>query len=533
MYKFTLASLLVAGVLSSAAMAQSSANPRPERASDRSLGLTIYSSADPAGFDPQQFIAQNQMGYNPHFAWQVPGFGVVRDTRTLDFKQGQNRVSFTDVAQFIDPTTVSMVDLSVPAASQEAAGIKVLQQKFTFDLVSPEKLLSSYVDREITLNVNQGDGKVERITGKLLSSNQGRIVLQTPSGVRMLSNTGDVQLGELPGGLITKPTLQWELLAPTAGRRQVRTAYQTGGITWRADYNLIISDDEKTADLGAWVTVMNLSGTSYPDAELKLIAGDVQRVTPQPQMAPVGAARRSMMAMEASAVAFEQKAFFEYHMYTLPRKVDIDQNATQQLVLFPTARDIKVEKVLVYYGLPQQARYWVFPEPQQDRNLGSQANKKLDVYIQFDNRENNKLGIPLPKGKVRAFKMDGGNNPANPNAGSLEFIGEDLIDHTARNQKVLVKLGQSFDVTGDRTQTDFTIDTRGRVITETIRVTLKNAKNVPQKVVVRESLYRWTNWTLVDQSDQHEKIDSRTIHFNVVVPPEGEKTVTYTVKYTW
>jgi len=313
----------------------------------------------------------------------------------------------------------------------------------------------------------------------------------------------------------------------------VRTAYQTGGITWRADYNLIISEDEKTADLGAWVTVMNLSGTSYPNAELKLIAGDVQRVTPQNMAYPMAVRSSKAMAMEMQDAGFEQKAFFEYHMYTLPRKVDIDQNATQQLVLFPTAREVKVEKVLVYYGLPQQARYWVFPEPNQDRNLGSQANKKLDVYIQFENRENNKLGIPLPKGKIRAFKMDGGNNPANPNAGSLEFIGEDLIDHTARNQKVLVKLGQSFDVTGDRTQTDFTIDTRNKVITETIRITLKNAKKESQKVVVRESLYRWTNWTLTSQSDSHEKIDSRTIHFNVVVPPEGEKTVTYTVRYTW
>jgi len=499
-----------------------------ETLQERSVGLTIYSSADPAGFDPQRYIAENQQGYNPHFAWQVPGYGVVRDTRRLDLKAGRNIVSFTDVAQFIDPTTVSLVDLSVPAPSQESAGVKVLEQKFAFDLVSPEKLLESYVDQTITLNVNQGDGRVEKITGKLLSSNQGRIVLQTANGVRILSNTGDIQLGELPGGLITKPTLQWELNAPVEGPRMVRTAYQTGGITWRADYNLVISEDESSANLGAWVTVMNLSGMSYPNAELKLIAGDVNRAQTQHDMRE----KNTYGAFRDGSSAFEEKAFFEYHMYTLPRKVTIDQNTTQQLVLFPTAHDVKVQKVLVYYGLPADARYWVFPEPVDDRNLGSQANTKLDVYIQFENKVDNKLGIPLPSGKIRAFKMDGGSNPL-AHTGSLEFIGEDLIDHTPKNQQVMVKLGQSFDVTGNRVQTDYTSDIKARVITETIRITLKNAKDTPQNVTVRETLYRWTNWKITEQSDAHEKIDSRTIHFNVTVPPEGEKTVTYTVQYTW
>lgn len=500
--------------------------------SGRDIGLTIYSSADPAGFDPQRFIAQQRQGYNPQAAWQVPGFGVVRDVRMLKLNENFNTVSFTDVAEFIDPTTVSLVDLSVPAAAQASAGIKVIQQKFAFDLVSPEKLFDRYIDQTITVNQNLGDGKIEPITGTLLSSNQGRIVLQTDKGIRMLAWGNDVQLGEMPGGLITKPTLQWDVLAPRAGERKVRTAYQTAGLTWRADYNLILNEDDTTADLGAWVTVLNLSGASYPNAQLKLIAGDVQRITPQNGGGGRGGmymAKQSLGAADASG--FEEKSFFEYHMYTLPRRVDIDQNATQQLVLFPTVRDIKVEKVLVYYGLPS-AQYWHFAEPRTDRNLGSQANKKLDIYVLFDNKENNNLGIPMPKGKVRAYKMDAPANPAQ-GTGSLEFIGEDLIDHTAKNQKILVKLGQSFDVTGDRVQTDFTIDTRGHVITETIKITLKNAKDAPQKVLIKENLYRWTNWEIVRKSDDFEKIDSRTIHMPVTVPAGGEKEVTYTVRYTW
>lgn len=531
------AAVMMSVLLGCNAMAQD-ANQNPQKtkavadpAGARDIGLTIYSSADPAGFDPQQFIAQQRQGYNPQAASQVPGFGVVRDVRTLKLTENLNSVSFTDVAEFIDPTTVSLVDLSVPAAAQESAGIKVIQQKFAFDLVSPQKLLDSYIDREITVNQNLGDGKTEAITGTLLSSNQGRIVLQTAKGIRMLAWGNDVQLGEMPGGLITKPTLQWDVFAPRAGDRKVRTAYQTSGITWRADYNLIINENDTRADLGAWVTVLNLSGASYPGAELKLIAGDVQRITPQNNYAPrMSKSMRSEMVM-ADAGGFEEKSFFEYHMYTLPRRVDIDQNATQQLVLFPTVRDIKVEKVLVYYGQPS-AQYWRFSEPAVDRNLGSGANKKLDIYVMFDNKENNSLGIPMPKGKVRAYKMDAPANPAQ-GTGSLEFIGEDLIDHTAKNQKVLIKLGQSFDVTGDRVQTDFTIDTRAHIITETIKITLKNAKDAPQKVLIKENLYRWTNWEIIRKSDDFEKIDSRTIHLPVTVPAGGEKEVTYTVRYSW
>ncbi|MEX0777215.1 MAG: DUF4139 domain-containing protein [Phycisphaeraceae bacterium] len=505
----------------------------PAWAQAQELGLTIYSNADPMSFDPQQFIAQQRMGYNPQFASQVPGFGVVRDTRSLDLKQGANTASFTDVAQFIDPTTVTLTDLSVPAQAQDQLGVQVVEQQFLFDLVSPEKLLEKYLDQAVTVNVNLGNGQRESVTGTLLSSTQGRLVLKTDKGVRLLSNSGDVQLGEVPGGLITKPTLQWQLWAPNAGKRTVRTSYQTDGITWRADYNLVVNQDDTQADLGAWVTIMNLSGASFPQAKLKLIAGDVQRIQQQPMYA-----RQMQMAaaMDGAAPAgFEEKAFFEYHMYTLPRKTTIVQNSTQQLALFPTKRGVKVEKVLVYYGLPSDARYWVFPNPQQDRNLGTQSSKKVDVYMRFANREDNNLGIPLPRGKVRVFKAD----QPKPNAAgelqpeTLEFIGEDLIDHTAKNETVLVKVGQSFDVTGERTQTDFKANYAQHWIEESVKITVRNAKDKAQKVIVRETLFRWVNWELIKKSDEFEKIDSRTIHFEVEVPAEGEKTVQYTVRYTW
>ncbi len=517
-----------------------------EAQTDKQVGVTIYSSADPASFDPQQFISQQRHGFNPGFAWQVPGFAVVRDTRKLDLTGGLNLVQFTDVAEFIDPTTVSLVDLSVTAEQAAQAGLKVLEQKFAFDLVSPTKLMERYIDQNITVNHNLGNGKVEAITGTLLSANQGQIVLRTAQGLRLLPAHGDIQLGELPEGLITKPTLQWQLWAPAAGKREVRTAYQTAGLTWRADYNLILAEDDRSADLGAWVTIMNLSGASYPDAQLKLIAGDVQRIQPNVVTGPMMArSSRMMVADEMAGAAFEQKPFFEYHLYTLPRAATIDQNSTQQIALFETKRGVKVEKMLVYYGLPGDARRWVFPSPMMDRNLGQGGNKKVDVYLQFHNREADGLGVPLPKGKVRVFKadtrsqaevkLDATGKPVGGSAavGSLEFVGEDLIDHTAKNEKVLVKIGQAFDVTGERVQTDFKVDTARDWMEETFRITLRNAKKEAQKVVVRENLYRWVNWQITQKSDEFEKVDARTVHFVVDVPAEGEKVVTYTVKYTW
>ena len=511
---------------------------------NKQVGVTIYSSADPASFDPQQFISQQRIGFNPGFAWQVPGFAVVRDNRKLDLAQGMNLVQFTDVAEFIDPTTVSLVDLSVSAEQAENTGLKVLEQKFAFDLVNPAKLLEKYLDQPVTVNLNLGSGKIESVSGTLLSANQGQIVVKTPQGLRLLPGHGDIQLGELPEGLITKPTLQWHLWAPAPGTRQVQTAYQTAGLTWRADYNLILAEDDRSADLGAWVTIMNLSGASYPDAQLKLIAGDVQRIQPRPMAAPM-LARSGMAAMERDAGAsFEQKPFFEYHMYTLPRPATIDQNTTQQIALFDTKRGVKIEKMMVYYGLPGDARWWVFPRPATDRNLGQGGDKKVDVYLQFHNKEADGLGVPLPKGKVRVFKAD---KPAMTDVkldatgkavgasamGSLEFVGEDLIDHTAKNEKVLVKIGQAFDVTGERVQSDFKVDNNRNQMEETFRITLKNAKAEPVKVVVRENLYRWVHWQITQKSDEFEKVDARTVHFVVTVPPEGEKVLNYTVRYTW
>jgi hypothetical protein len=484
------------------------------------LSLTVYSEADPAGFDPQKFIAQQRQGQDPNYVWQVPGFGVVRDEREMTFKEGRNVVGLTDVAAFIDPTTVSFVDQADAAASA------VIEQQFLFDLVSPQKMLEKYVDQTVTVRVSIGEGKAEDVTGTLLSANQGQLVVQTKDGVRLIGR-GDAQvmLGKVPGGLITRPTLQWILQAKAAGKRTIRTTYQTAGITWKADYNLLLNGDDTKADLAAWVTLMNLSGTTYPNTNLKLIAGDVQRVQPQQQFMQPMIARGMAQADAQNGAGFQEKSFFEYHLYTLPRKTDVAQNTTQQIALFPTVSGVGVEKVLLYDGAAQAAG-WHFGAPMMQRQLGVQSGKKVDVFLRIKNTEANALGLPLPRGKVRVYKQD----PADK---SLEFIGEDLIDHTSKNETLLVKTGQSFDVTGQRTQTDFQVNEAGHVIVESFKIELSNAKKAPQKLVVQEHLYRWTNWTIEKKSDEFTKKDARTIHFEVELPAEGKKTVEYTVKYTW
>ncbi|MEM9252546.1 MAG: hypothetical protein AAGB29_09375, partial [Planctomycetota bacterium] len=359
-------------------------------ATDGGISLTVYSSADPASFNPQQFIANANQGYNPQFAYQVPGFAVVRDMRTMSFDAGVNELAFTDVAQFIDPTTVTFTDVGGgdPAFT-------ILEQQFKFDLVSPAKLFDAYVGRGVVVNLPLGDGTIESVGGRLLSSNQGRLILDTPQGIRMIGNAADVQLGDLPDGLITKPTLSLIAHAPAAAERLVRTAYQTDGLTWRADYNLVLNADDTAGDLGAWVTLMNLSGAAYPDAELKLIAGDVQRVTPDMRRREVLPASSRVVGMAIADAAFEQQQFFEYHLYTLPRRTTVHENTTQQIALFPTKSGVKVDKQLVYWGLPQ-ARNWNWGQPQTSRDLGSQANKKVDIYLEMKNTEDAGLGIPLP-----------------------------------------------------------------------------------------------------------------------------------------
>ena len=477
------------------------------------IAVTIYSSARPGAVPPELYRDGGR-------GQPVPGYAVVRNERELALNRGRNTVRFTDVAALIDPTTVAFESLTDPR------GTSVVEQNFQFDLVNTQRLLQRYIDRVVTVDQVRGTG-VESFSGTLLSVSGGLTLKGSDGGVQILPHNAGVKLPELPGGLITRPTLVWEVAAGRAGNHKTRVSYQTGGITWWADYNVTYADgaDANTCrlDIGAWVSIINQSGAAYPDAKLKLVAGDVQRVAATGHVQPAPMAAHAM-AREDRAAGFEEKAFFEYHLYTLGRSTTLPDNSTKQIELFPAARGIPCKKTLVYYGLTPG--YGFAPNPVTDRNYGTQTNKKVDVYLGFRNAPENNMGMPLPSGRIRVNKLDSADQ-------LLEFIGEDRIDHTPKNEQVLVKVGSAFDVVGERRQVNFSLDTSRRTMSEEIEVKLRNHKTEAVAVIVKENLYRWVNWQITAKTHDFLKQDARTVHFPVRVAAGGETVLRYSVLYSW
>jgi hypothetical protein len=453
-------------------------------------------------------------------AMAVPGYAMVRQERALNLANGRSTVKFTDVAALIDPTTVTFASLSEPRT-------RVLEQNFQFDLVSTDKLLLKYIDRPITVERAVGNQAVT-VSGTLLSSVDGLVIKTNDGSIQSMQGYSSVRFPELPGGLNTKPTLVWDILSPRAGDQRTRVTYQTGGITWWADYNLVFNEGKDAnsglLDLSAWVSIINQSGATYPDAKLKLIAGDVHRAEPAPMPMMRGKQILEMAAASADAAGFEQKSFFEFHLYTLGRPTTLPNNSTKQIELFDQAKQVPAKKVLVYYGLNMGP--YEYPNPVTDRDLGVQSNKKVDVYLEFKNDKEYGLGVPLPAGRIRVSQLDAADT-------SLEFIGEDRIDHTPKDETVRVKLGSAFDVVGERHQTDFAVDTKARWLEEAFEIKVRNHKEQPVEVLVKENLYRWSNWKMLSKTHDFTKEDARTIHFPVKIAKDGEAIVRYRVRYTW
>ncbi|MCB2081271.1 MAG: DUF4139 domain-containing protein, partial [Rickettsiales bacterium] len=409
---------------------------------------------------------------------------------------------FRDVAALIDPTTVTFKSITHPTDTT------VLEQNYYFDLVNQQKLLERFLDQTITAEQYRGE-QVESFEGKLLSA-AGGLVLENNNGrVTALNHYDNIRFPELPGGLITKPTLVWDVATESPGKHTIESSYQTDGITWWADYNAVYSEGKNEnsgfLDLGAWVSIVNKSGASYNDAKLKLIAGDVHRATPA---RPPVMRKEMMMAMAAdsSGSGFQEKSFFEFHLYTLGRAATIPDNSTKQIELFPQATGIPVTKEYLYDG--------------------AQQPDKVGVYLKFRNEKEQGLGIALPAGRLRVSKRDDADN-------SLEFIGEDIIDHTPKDEDIRVKLGNAFDIVGERKQTYNRTENARRWAEEKYEIVVRNHKDAPIDVTIKEHLYRSSNWKISDYTGSYEKQDSNTIHFPVHVPANGEETVQYTVRYTW
>ena len=443
-------------------------------------------------------------------------FGVVRERRKVNVVETLGTIRFTDVAAQIDGTSVSFKSLTDPDAT-------VLEQNYEYDLVSADKLLQKYIDKPITVLTKDGS----RYSGNLLSFDGNQLVIRQYGEkgdlamVQRGDNVKDIQFSALPEGLITKPTLVWKLATEKVGNQLIEVAYQTAGINWQSDYNAVLNAQDTALDLSGWVTINNRSGATYKDAKLKLIAGDVRRIQPPQSVAMAGMVRRGMVADEK--LGFEEKSFFEYHLYTLGRSTTVADNQTKQIELIKTA-DVPMKKVFLYEGAPQYHWYGGLVT---DAGYGSEeGNKKVNVIIELKNSKDNHMGMPLPKGKVRLYKRD-------PADASLEFIGEDQIDHTPKDETVKLHIGDAFDIVGERKRTGFHVDTSGHVMIESFEIRIRNHKTEPVDVLVKEPLYRWNNWEITQASAKWTKYDSSTIHFPVTVAKDGEQVITYTVRYTW
>jgi hypothetical protein len=435
---------------------------------------------------------------------------LVKDKRTLALRSGTNQIRFTDVAAQIDPTSVQFSSLTDPANT------RVIEQNYAYDIVGSQKLLQKYLDQTVALTTDDGT----KYSGKLLSGADD-IILQGEDGQVTsikLAQVRELKFPQLPGGLITKPTLIWTIQAARDGNQDAQVTYLTGGINWRANYVVVVNDKDTAMNLNGWVTIDNNSGATYEDARLKLVAGDVRRVTQVPQARAEG-----MIAPQPTATAakqFVEESFFEYHLYTLQRATTIANRETKQIE-FAGAANVPITKLFVY-DPAKSFRFYGYPVS--DPSYGKTSDTKIAVMIEFKNSEANKMGMPLPKGTLRVYKADsdGGN----------QFIGEDAIDHTPKDEMIRLNIGNAFDVVGERTQTNFR-KISDKVVEETYQIKLRNHKKEAVEVRAVEHLYRWSNWEILNASSDYKKLDSQTIEFRVGVRPDSESVVTYTVRYSW
>ncbi len=447
---------------------------------------------------------------------------VIKDTRQIVLAKGENWVKFSDVAALIEPTSVHLTS----AGGKE---FEIAEQNFDYDLVGDAKLLYKYLNEYV--EIVDKDGK--KYKGKVLAGarrnidqkgninySYTNIVLENKSGslsIVCASRIADVCFHKLPEGLITKPTLSWKIVSAEAGERACEIAYTTKGMNWRADYILLLRKGENKVDLSGLVTIDNRTGATYENAKLKLVAGDVHVVEEKAKRSNADSVVAFASSnLEARKPQFKEKEFFEYHLYTLQRRATLKDNETKQID-FIDARDINVKRIYVYDGAVFPKHYDVA-----DPLHGTETNKKVDVYLEFKNSEENHLGVPLPEGKMRIKEID--------ESGQEEYLGEDTIEHTPKDEKLLIKVGVAFDLIGERKQTDFKrID--AHTIEETYEIAVRNHKKEDIMVRVVEHLYRYADWEIIESSHPFVKLDSKTMEFRVNIPFGKQIVVTYLVKY--
>ena len=425
---------------------------------------------------------------------------LIKEVRRITLDRGANSVALRDVSAKMRPETASLRALS-------GGGLRLVEQNFDFDLLTPQKLLEKYVGRTVTvIKTNPASGAETREEAEVLASNGGVVLKyadRIESGV-----PGRIAFGAIPANLRDRPTLVVQLESAAAGRQQVELSYLSGGLSWRADYVAELSRDEASIELAGWVTLTNQSGSGYENARLQLVAGDINRVREDRRME---FAAKLAAPMAAPAQEMAQESLFEYHLYSLARQTTILDNQTKQVALL-SASGVAVKKEYLLAG-----QDWYYRSAASD--LG--RKQKIAVYLEFENSGGG-LGKPLPKGVLRAYKKDG--------KGNALFVGEDAIDHTAKNDKVRLKLGDAFDVRATRKQTAFRkiAGQPNPVYESAYRIELSNAKDVPVTVKVVEPMLG--DWEVIAESHKHTPGDARSAVWSVTVPPEGKAALEYSVR---
>lgn len=438
---------------------------------------------------------------------------MVRESRTIPLKEGTNRIALRDVSARIIPETAIL-------ATGGDNPVQLLEQNFNYDLLNEQALLDKYVGKKVTtIRTNSATGEETREEATVLSNNNGvilkyadRIESGLPAGVRLA-------FADVPANLRDRPTLLIDLLAAKAGDQSVNLSYLTQGLSWKADYVATLGADEKSLALAGWVTLQNQSGTAYENTTLQLVAGDVNRVREYMNDDVMFRAQPAAAPM-VEAAPMQQEELFEYHLYTLGRPTTLANNQRKQVALL-SAADVPVQKE---YRL-QGADHWYWNSFENEApELGDK--RKVDIYMQFDNKEDAKLGMPLPKGTVRVYKND--------SDGRAQFIGEDRIDHTAKNDTVRLKLGSVFDVSGtwkhlSAKQTDGKIS-RTRTYEGQYEIELSNAKKEDVTVKVVEPIPG--NWSITEESHPHNKAAAHLAEWNIPVPADSKVKLTYSIKTT-
>ncbi len=447
------------------------------------------------------------------------GFGLVKENRVFRLKPGRQTVAVEDVAQQIEPASVGVRSLTSPN------DFTVLEQNYQYDLISTQAILNKSVVQKIRF-IRHFGAEREVLEGTLISApyavvgspdggsseTYNGMVIKTDDGRIILNPTGEVEVSSVPPGMISVPTLLWDLDTTKGGDQTVELSYLTKGINWNADYVLTLGDNS-TADFLGWVTINNQSGATFKDAKLKLLAGDVNRIQP-PQFGGVGGGARFDMAAK-SAEQFQQENLFEYHLYTLQRPATINNREIKQISLLE-GHGVKYTKDLILDSLKDFGVYYP------SENQVGVGDLKPTVRVSFVNSKENNLGMPLPKGTIKVYQRD--------SSGSVQMLGENAIDHTPKDETVSLDIGKSFDIVANRKRTNFKV-INTYTTQESFEIDIRNRKDVADTVQVYERHYG--DWRVTDKSMDFKKLDANTMDFVVNIKPGEDKVITYTVITKW